>query len=102
MVQRLAIRTVFAAFLVSVTLSAGCGGGDSGVTLNVGPPQPSGTTVSGTVLMPNGELAQLEDSWLERVAGLAISRVEALTGTNVRNVGAGVTVTLQLLTGSGQ
>jgi len=85
----------FVPLLLFVILIAGCGGGSSNVAVSI-PPVLTEHTVSGTVLMPNGQLAQLDSSFVQRFAELAVRKVEALTGTNVGPVGSNVPVTLGL------
>ena len=52
------------------------------------PPPPSpGPVVNGTVRLPNGSLAGLNRSMLERFSALMVHEAEALTSTNVRTVG---------------
>jgi hypothetical protein len=82
-------------------LIAGCGGGDSNVTVVSNNPTPAGRTVSGTVLMPNGQLAQFDASLLQRFAALAVREADALTG-NVSPVGRNIRVTLTLRTNDGR
>ncbi|MGD0950558.1 MAG: hypothetical protein ABSA52_24475, partial [Candidatus Binatia bacterium] len=81
------------------TLIAGCGGGNSEVTVVSNNQPPAGPTISGTVRLPNGQLAQIDPSLLQRFAELAVQEAEALTG-NVSPV-PNVQVTLTLLGSDG-
>src|SRR5262249_51112408 len=69
-------------------------GGNSDVeTQNPPPPGGPGPKISGTVKAPNGDVALLQPSVLERFAGLALSEAQALTGDFVP-VGSGIEVIL--------
>ncbi len=73
--------------------SAGCGG-DAATTIETQPPPlPPGPVVNGTVSLPNGRLARLERSVLQRFAALVVEEAEALTA-NIRPVGRQVAVQL--------
>lgn len=71
-------------------LLAGCGGSSS---VSSSFPPPGGPVVGGIVLMPNGQVAGAPSA-LERLAQAFVARVEALVASNVRPVGAGVSVRL--------
>jgi hypothetical protein len=65
------------------------------------PPPPPGPEVFGTVRLPNGILADMNRSTLERFAALVAEEAEALTSANVRVVGRNVSVQLSLRRGDG-
>ncbi|MDX2166990.1 MAG: cohesin domain-containing protein [Deltaproteobacteria bacterium] len=75
--------------LAATLLLASCGG-ESSVSGGV-PTDNNGPTISGTVSMPNGQVAAAPSA-LERLAAAVVARVEALVSGTVRPVGAGVEV----------
>ncbi len=94
MARRLAAVGVrFLPVLVSAALMAGCGG-DATTSASIGTTPPPGPVVAGTVFMPNGTLARLQPSLLERFAALSGDAAFALTG-NVSHVGANIEVDLR-------
>ncbi len=102
MVRRLTaigVRLVPVALLA--VLAAGCGGDSKSEVSVPPPPPPPGSVFSGTVSAPNGQVALLAPSALQRLAGLVVSRAEALYSTNVRAVGRNVGVLLSILGGGG-
>ncbi|MFI5365470.1 MAG: hypothetical protein ACHQ4J_07590, partial [Candidatus Binatia bacterium] len=73
--------------LMYVATTVGCGGNSSSSVTQL--PPPSGLPVSGTVRLPNGQLAQAERPVLERLAEWVVDTAYALTAGNVspaRNV----------------
>jgi len=95
MVRRCAtIRYGVLLCLLAVLTTAGCGGdADTGVTFPP-PPPPAGAEIRGTVLMPNGRVAQAPPSPLEQLASLIVQEVRALTSDIVEAVGRNQRVTL--------
>src|ERR1019366_9323647 len=101
--------TLVSMTLLSVAFISGCGGS---ATLNIGntpgptlPQTPAPTPqpvvqVHGTVLMPNGQVARLPDSLLQRFAATLLPEAAALSG-NASPVGAGVDVRLSQLQANG-
>lgn len=75
--------------LVATLLLASCGG-ESSVSVGV-PTDNNGPTISGTVSMPNGQVAAAPSA-LERLAEAVVTRVEALVAGTVRPVDAGVSL----------
>jgi hypothetical protein len=75
--------------LAATLLLASCGG-ESSVSVGV-PTDNNGPTISGTVSMPNGQVAAAPSA-LERLAEAVVTRVEALVSGTVRPVGSGVTL----------
>jgi hypothetical protein len=82
--------------LLYVASTAGCGGSASSDVTVPKPPPPAGPVVSGTVSLPNGKLALLDRSIMERFAALVIEKAEALVATNVKPVARNVAVLLSL------
>jgi len=93
MVRRLAwIRPgVLCGLACVVALAAGCGGDATTKVSEPPPPPPPGPAVSGSVLMPNGVVAAVSPSLLERVGAFAVSQAVALSA-NVQPVGRNVEV----------
>ncbi len=85
---------VLSCLLLALT-TAGCGGDAETVVIQPPGPGEKGPEVRGTVLMPNGRVAALEPSLIERVADLAVKAAYALTG-DVLPVGRNESVRLQL------
>ena len=94
MVRRCTMIAPVCLVILLATLLAACGG-DIGLTSQLPESSPTvpGPQVTGTVRMPNGRVAALSPSLLDRFAALAESAASALTA-NVSPVGSGVTVTL--------
>lgn len=93
--RRSTMRVGVLGCLLLAVAAAGCGGDAETVVIQPPGPGEKGPEVRGTVLMPNGRLAAVEPSMLERVASLAVKAVHALTG-NVAPVGRNEQVKLQL------
>ena len=102
MVRRLATITLrLFPVLLYLAFTAGCGGSaSSDVTVPKNPPPP-GPEVNGAVRLPNGRVAMLNRSILERFAALVVEEAEALVSANVRAVGRNVGVQLSQLRGDG-
>ena len=101
MVRRLTKASVqLLPIVVLASLMAACGG-DTTTSVQL-PPQgpPPGPAVTGTVLMPNGKVAALAPSLMERLASLTAEEAVALSG-NVSPVGRNVEVDLILRRGDG-
>ena len=102
MVGRVAMKRLkMVCVFVGMLFLIGCGG-DSAVTQeDMIPPEQRPFEVRGTVLLPNGELA-LEPSLMKMLAQGILPSANALTGANVRAVGANIPVQLFFWTrGSG-
>jgi hypothetical protein len=87
--------------LLAVLTTVGCGGdADTGVSFPP-PPPPAGAEIRGTVLMPNGRVAGVQPSALERFAALIVKEVRALSSSIVEAVGRNQRVTLAFLRNDG-
>ncbi|MBI3783074.1 MAG: hypothetical protein HY270_06715 [Deltaproteobacteria bacterium] len=91
-------QRTFAKLVSGILLAflAGCGG-DAGLTITPPPTAPvqPNPQVGGSVRLPNGKLASISSTWMERFASLALSTADALTG-NISAVGRDVVVTLTI------
>lgn len=84
--------------LCLVLILTSCGG-DADVAFIPEPGPATGPRLSGQVQLPNGQLASAAPLW-ERFAAFLVTRVQALTGLNVRPVGRNVVVELVRVTPS--